>query len=109
MTTRVMPWALVTPALDPARWLACVAAFVAMGLMSLTAHEDGGFTLANYAQFFANSAYWGAMVNSLQVTAIVTVVSVLLAYPFAWILAEQVPERFQRLALMLAILPFWTS
>ena len=108
MTTRVMPWALVTPALG---WTLVffVLPFVAMGLMSLTAHEDGGFTLANYAQFFANSAYWGAMVNSLQVTAIVTVVSVLLAYPFAWILAEQVPERFQRLALMLAILPFWTS
>ena len=41
----------------------------------------------NYAQFFANPTYWQAMVNSLEVTAIVTVVSVLLAYPFAWILA----------------------
>ncbi|RUX03310.1 ABC transporter permease, partial [Mesorhizobium sp. M8A.F.Ca.ET.059.01.1.1] len=75
----------------------------------LTSHENGGFTLANYSQFFTNPAYWQAMVNSLQVTAIVTVVSVLLAYPFAWILAEQVPGRWQRLALMLAVLPFWTS
>jgi spermidine/putrescine transport system permease protein len=39
----------------------------------------------------------------------VTVISVLLAYPFAWILAFIVPERWQRLALMLAVLPFWTS
>ena len=78
-------------------------------MSSLTAHEGGGFTLANYSQFFANPTYWQAMVNSLEVTAIVTVVSVLLAYPFAWILAEQVPERWQRLALMLAVLPFWTS
>ena len=39
----------------------------------------------------------------------VTVISVLLAYPFAWILAEVVPPRLQRLALVLAILPFWTS
>ena len=31
------------------------------------------------------------------------------AYPFAWILAFIVPERWQRLALMLAVLPFWTS
>nr|WP_250888835.1 ABC transporter permease [Mesorhizobium sp. dw_380] len=80
-----------------------------MGLSSLTAHEGGGFTLTNYSQFFTNPSYWQAMVNSLEVTAIVTVVSVLLAYPFAWILAEQVPERWQRLALMLAVLPFWTS
>jgi spermidine/putrescine transport system permease protein len=49
------------------------------------------------------------MVNSLEVTAWVTIVSLLLAYPFAWILAEIVPERWQRLALMLAVLPFWTS
>ena len=36
-------------------------------------------------------------------------VSVLLAYPLAWIIAFRVPPRWQRLALMLAILPFWTS
>ena len=35
--------------------------------------------------------------------------SVLLAYPLAWIIAERVPRRWQRLALLLAILPFWTS
>lgn len=105
---RALPWALVTPALG---WtlLFFVLPFIAMGLSSLTAHEGGGFTLSNYSQFFTNPSYWQAMVNSLQVTAIVTVVSVLLAYPFAWILAEQVPERWQRLALMLAVLPFWTS
>jgi len=105
---RALPWALVTPALG---WtlLFFVLPFIAMGFSSLTAHEGGGFTLSNYSQFFTNPSYWQAMVNSLQVTAIVTVVSVLLAYPFAWILAEQVPERWQRLALMLAVLPFWTS
>ena len=105
---RALPWALVTPALG---WtlLFFVLPFVAMGLSSLTAHEGGGFTLTNYSQFFTNPSYWQAMVNSLEVTAIVTVISVLLAYPFAWILAEQVPERWQRLALMLAVLPFWTS
>ncbi|RUY36945.1 ABC transporter permease [Mesorhizobium sp. M7A.F.Ca.CA.002.07.1.1] len=103
-----LPWALVTPALG---WtlLFFVLPFIAMGFSSLTAHEGGGFTLSNYSQFFTNPSYWQAMVNSLEVTAIVTVVSVLLAYPFAWILAEQVPERWQRLALMLAVLPFWTS
>ncbi|TPK63880.1 MULTISPECIES: ABC transporter permease [unclassified Mesorhizobium] len=105
---KALPWALVTPALG---WtlLFFVLPFIAMGFSSLTSHEGGGFTSANYSQFFTNPAYWQAMVNSLQVTAIVTVVSVLLAYPFAWILAEQVPERWQRLALMLAVLPFWTS
>ena len=81
-----------------------------MGWVSLTAYGPGeGLTLANYGHFLANESYRQALVNSLQVTLVVTVVSVLLAYPFAWFLAEIVPERWQRLGLMLAILPFWTS
>ncbi len=101
-------WASVTPA------VACTLAFfvvpfVAMAVASLYPKGGGGFSLANYAQFFLNPSYWRAMTNSLEVTAIVTVISVLLAYPFAWIMAFVVPERWQRPALMLAVLPFWTS
>jgi spermidine/putrescine transport system permease protein len=103
-----MRWALVTPALA-FTLVFFVLPFVAMALVSLTTIEGGGFTLTSYAQFFLNPSYFQAMVNSLEVTAIVTVVSILLAYPFAWVLAEVVPVRWQRLALMLAVLPFWTS
>ena len=67
------------------------------------------WTMANYAAFFAKAAYFQGLTNSLEITAIVTVLSVVLAYPFAWILAFQVPERWQRAALLAAILPFWTS
>ncbi len=67
------------------------------------------FTLVNYEKFFAKSFFVQALVNSVEVTMIVTVVSVLLAYPLAYILAERVPGRWQRLALILVILPFWTS
>ena len=105
---KLAPWALVGPAL---LWTLAffVLPFAAMAALSLTAHEGGGATLDNYSQFFANPSYRQAMVNSLEVTGIVTIVSVLIAYPFAWILAERVPLRFQRAALLLAVLPFWTS
>lgn len=83
--------------------------FIGMGIMSLTAKGVAGFTLSNYLQFFSNRSYWLAMVNSLEITAAVTAISILLAYPFAWILANMVPERWQRIALLLAVLPFWTS
>lgn len=63
----------------------------------------------NYRAFFEKSHYLAGMVNSLEITLTVTVISVLLAYPLAWIIAERVPERWQRMALILAILPFWTS
>ena len=105
---RVLPWALVTPAL---LWTVCffVLPFLAMGVLSLLEQGGGSSTLENYRQFFGNPSYWRAMVNSLEVTLTVTVISVVFAYPFAWILAEVVPQRLQRLALMLAVLPFWTS
>ncbi|MBC8036923.1 MAG: ABC transporter permease [Rhizobiales bacterium] len=105
-TDRVLPWALVSPALF---WTVAffVLPFLAMGFLSVTSED--GFTLSNYSQFFSNPSYYRAMTNSLEVTAMVTVISILLAYPFAWILAERVPERWQRLALLLAVLPFWTS
>jgi spermidine/putrescine transport system permease protein len=87
-----------------------VLPFLAMGWVSLTLHGTGdGPTLANYAHFLSNGSYRQALVNSLEVTFMVTAISILLAYPFAWFLAEMVPERWQRLALMLAVLPFWTS
>ena len=102
-----LKWALVTPALA---WtlLFFAAPFLAMGVLSLTL-QDGTASIANYTQFFTNPSYFRAMTNSLEVTGLVTIISVVLAYPFAWILAEQVPEKWQRLALLLAVLPFWTS
>ena len=101
-------WTSVTPAL---LWTLVffVVPFIAMGVMSLYPKGAAGISLANYTQFFTNRSYWRALINSLEVTLLVTLLSVLLAYPFAWILAFIVPQRWQRLALMLAILPFWTS
>jgi spermidine/putrescine transport system permease protein len=105
---RALPWLMTGPALF---WTLAffVAPFIAMAVVSLATQAGDGFSLANYRQFFSNPSYYRALINSLEVTAIVTAVSILLAYPFAWILAEQIPERWQRLALILAVLPFWTS
>ncbi|MGA7268224.1 MAG: ABC transporter permease [Aestuariivirga sp.] len=107
-TASRIAWASVTPAL---LWTLAFFAlpFLAMAIVSVYPKGGAGFSLANYGQFFTNPSYWRAMTNSIEVTAIVTVISVLLAYPFAWILAFVVPQRWQRLALMLAVLPFWTS
>ncbi len=80
-----------------------------MVLTSLWPKGADSWSLADYSQFFENDAYWRAMTNSLEVTGMVTFFSVVLAYPFAWILAFVLPERWQRLALMFAVLPFWTS
>lgn len=66
-------------------------------------------TFQNYITFFSKPHHVNALVNSLEVTLITTVISVILAYPLAYILAYRVPPRWQRMALLMAILPFWTS
>ena len=79
-------------------------------LMPLTAQgQPGPISLDAYRSFFAESAYTAALWNSIATTIVVVAASTLLAYPFAYAIAYLVPKRWQRLALALAILPFWTS
>jgi spermidine/putrescine transport system permease protein len=82
--------------------------FAVMAVLSLR-RGDLAWSLGNYAEFLGNPEYVGAFLNSLEITLTVTVLSVLLAYPLAWIIAEEVPAKWRRLALALAVLPFWTS
>lgn len=105
-------WRFVLPAL-----LWTVAFFVIpllfMVVMSLWQRIDGQiiatWNLNNYVNFFAKPHLVKALINSLEISLAVTVISVLLAYPLAWIIAFRVPERWQRTSLILAVLPFWTS
>ncbi len=105
-------WGFVAPALV---WTVCFFAvpFVVMGAMSFATLEGRtlvwGISLENYAELAQKAYLWRAILVSLEITLTVTIVSVLLAYPLAWIIAFRVPPRWQRLCLLLAILPFWTS
>ena len=110
-TERRIAWVLVGPAL---LWTLAffVVPFVVMALVSFATRSGKEllfWSLSNYAQFFEKSYLFKGLTVSLEITFTVTLVSVLLAYPLAWIIAERVPKRWQRLALLLAVLPFWTS
>jgi spermidine/putrescine transport system permease protein len=88
---------------------------LAMALVSLTRRERGQtvdlWTLANYGTFLTQGGgvFLEALRNSIEVTLTVTVLSVLVAYPIAYVLAYRVPARWQRVLLVLLVLPFWTS
>ena len=103
---------LVAPA---AVWTLCffVLPFAVMAATSLsrceTAQGCTRATFANYLKFQHSPEFVQAFLNSVAITLTVTVLSVLLAYPLAWIIAEELPARFRRAALALAVLPFWTS
>ncbi|MDE0714933.1 MAG: ABC transporter permease [Gammaproteobacteria bacterium] len=105
-------WAFVGPAV---LWTLAffIVPFVMMICYSLWQRAGAGlvrsWNLDNYTGFLDKPHFVAGLQNSLEITVLVTVVSIILAYPLAWIIAERVPRRWQRLALLLAILPFWTS
>jgi spermidine/putrescine transport system permease protein len=105
-------WALLAPAMI---WTAAffILPFVGMIALSFARMEGreivGGIDPGNYVRILTDPTMLGALLNSLEITSVVTVISVVLAYPLAAIIAFRVPARWQRLALLLAVLPFWTS
>ena len=105
-------WGLVAPALA---WTVAffLLPFGVMLALSFAHMEERaivpGFDLGNYAKVFGDWSLFKALLNSVEITVIVTVLSVLLAWPLAATIAWVVPKRLQRLALLLAVLPFWTS
>ena len=105
-------WGFVTPALI---WTIAffVLPFLVMAAMSFANLEGRsliwGFHLDNYTELATRTYLKRAVLVSLEITLTVTVVSIVLAYPLATIIAFRVPLRWQRLVLLLAILPFWTS
>ena len=111
-TEKIRAFGFVVPAL---LWTVAffVIPFAVMVVLSL-AHLEGRdvvqtFDLGNYVRIFSEPSLIKGIVVSLEITFVVTIVSVLLAWPLAWIIAMQVPKKWQRLAIMFAVLPFWTS
>ncbi len=109
---RKLGWGLLAPAL---LWTIVffVLPFLAMLALSF-AHMEArtivpGLDPGNYIRAFSDWSQLNALINSVEITVTVTVISVVLAWPLAAIIAWRVPPRLQRLALLMVVLPFWTS
>lgn len=71
-------------------------------------HIDETFTLKNYETFFEKWIYGKLLWRSIKMSATVTLVTILLAYPVAYFLAFRVKKN-KMTWLILINLPFWTS
>ncbi len=65
-------------------------------------------TLENYVRFFSKGFYLKLTWKTIRLSLIVTGVSLLIAYPMAFILAKII-QKGKNLLLLLIILPFWSS
>lgn len=85
--------------------LCFIAPLVGLLLRGVLEPEPG---LANYEALFANSAYSRVLLNTFTVAGLVTLISVLLGFPLAWVITL-VPRGWGRWLLSIVLLSMWTS
>ena len=71
--------------------------------------DDWHVTAANYAEFFSRTLYPDLLGRSLLLSAVVTLLCVLIGYPCAYVLAKQIKGRSREALFLLIILPFWSN
>ena len=64
--------------------------------------------LSNYINLFTDSLYIQAYLSSIKIAAISTLLTLLIGYPMAYVIAR-LPPSTRSIAMMLVILPSWTS
>jgi len=69
---------------------------------------DPEFTLKHYIHFFTEPVYVMVIMNSFKIAAMVTLFSLLLGYPYAYLLSGVSDNTASKL-LVFVILPFWVS
>ena len=69
---------------------------------------DPDFTLKFYRELLAEPAYFKALLNTLEISVLVTLISLVLGYPLAYLMTTTT-ARARRVITMLILIPFWTS
>jgi putative spermidine/putrescine transport system permease protein len=69
---------------------------------------DPDFTLKFYRELIAEPAYFKALRNTLEISVLVTLLSLVLGYPLAYLMTTTT-ARARRVITMLILIPFWTS
>jgi ABC-type spermidine/putrescine transport system permease subunit I len=67
------------------------------------------WTLDNYHYFLTVPTYIRTFAATLWMTALATLLTIAIAFPFAYWLTRYVSRAWQRPLLLLVIIPFWTS
>ncbi len=102
---------LLAPAL---LWLLglIVLPHVELGSLSLRARVAPRIyeaSLAQYRTFVEEPLYWHTFVRTALMSILVTLLTLLLAFPIAWMIAKIARGRSKSMLFMLCLIPFWVS
>jgi spermidine/putrescine transport system permease protein len=102
---------LLAPALI---WLGALIVLPHIDLAVLSFRERVGprhyvASLAQYKTFFTEPLYWHVFVRTAIMSVVATFLTLLLAFPIAWIIAKLAQGRASSLLFVLCLIPFWVS
>lgn len=87
-------------------WMAFfVVAPIIMVVVYAFSTAEGGFTLSNFAEMGTYTVVFG---RSFKLALIATAICLLIGYPVSYMMSREGP-RFQRLAMVLIMLPMWIN
>ena len=87
-------------------WMAIfVVAPILIMVVYAFSSAEGGFTLENFAQM---GTYTAVFTRSFKLALIATAICLLIGYPVSYVMSKEGP-RFQRLAMVLIMLPMWMN
>ena len=66
-------------------------------------------SLAQYLTFFTEPLYWHVFVRTAIMSVVATLLTLLLAFPIAWVIAKLLKGRASSLLFILCLIPFWVS
>jgi spermidine/putrescine transport system permease protein len=66
-------------------------------------------SLAQYRTFFTEPLYWQVFVRTAVMSVIATLLTLILAFPIAWIIAKLARGRASSLLFIVCLIPFWVS
>jgi spermidine/putrescine transport system permease protein len=95
-------------------WLGALIVLPHVDLAILSFRERVGprqyvASLAEYKTFFTEPLYWHVFVRTAVMSVVATFLTLLLAFPMAWIIAKIAQGRARSTLFILCLIPFWVS
>jgi spermidine/putrescine transport system permease protein len=66
-------------------------------------------SLAQYDTFFTEPLYWQIFVRTALLSALATALTLVIAFPIAWVITKVAQGRASTLLFMVCLIPFWVS
>jgi spermidine/putrescine transport system permease protein len=74
-----------------------------------TAPGEYRASLAQYGTFFTEPLYWQVFLRTAILSIVATALTLLVAFPIAWVIAKVARGRASAILFMLCLIPFWVS